>query len=158
MNFSTSKQYVRPPQRGIFPLDHDAECRPFMEVGQSQCFGHEQWSANFNLEKLELEGRGWFWSKMLVSTNLVLLFVAASLQWWIFVLATSNSIVISRMLEDVPRHALQMSRFIQGLLAMSYGQTTHVGREFGQCEYYAKLFFGRLHRQRLHQWESTTIE
>lgn len=32
MNFSTSKQYVRPPQRGIFPLDHDAECRPYMEV------------------------------------------------------------------------------------------------------------------------------
>eukprot|EP00536_Pseudo-nitzschia_multiseries_P008657 jgi/Psemu1/198667/e_gw1.223.52.1 len=31
MNFSTSKQYVRPPQRGIFPLDHDAECKPFME-------------------------------------------------------------------------------------------------------------------------------
>lgn len=33
MNFSTSKQYVRPPQRGIFPLDHDADCKPFMEVG-----------------------------------------------------------------------------------------------------------------------------
>jgi cytochrome c oxidase assembly protein subunit 19 len=32
MNFSTSKQFVRPPQRGIFPLDHDAECRPKMEV------------------------------------------------------------------------------------------------------------------------------
>ena len=31
MNFSTSKQYVRPPQRGIFPLDHDAECKPFIE-------------------------------------------------------------------------------------------------------------------------------
>mmetsp|Transcript_29107 Transcript_29107/g.81894 ORF Transcript_29107/g.81894 Transcript_29107/m.81894 type:complete len:138 (+) Transcript_29107:159-572(+) len=27
MNFSTSKQFVRPPQRGIFPLDHDAECQ-----------------------------------------------------------------------------------------------------------------------------------
>lgn len=31
MSFSTSKQYVRPPQRGIFPLDHDAECKKFME-------------------------------------------------------------------------------------------------------------------------------
>ena len=31
MNFSTSKQYVRPPQRGIFPLDHDSECKPFIE-------------------------------------------------------------------------------------------------------------------------------
>lgn len=31
MNFSTSKQFLRPPQRGIFPLDHDAECKPFME-------------------------------------------------------------------------------------------------------------------------------
>ena len=31
-NFSTSKQYVRPPQRGIFPLDHDADCRSNMEV------------------------------------------------------------------------------------------------------------------------------
>eukprot|EP00980_Cylindrotheca_fusiformis_P010128 scaffold2253_cov119-Cylindrotheca_fusiformis.AAC.3 len=32
MNFSTSKQFVRPPQRGIFPLDHDADCRPYMET------------------------------------------------------------------------------------------------------------------------------
>jgi hypothetical protein len=32
MSFSTSKQYVRPPQRGIFPLDHDSECRAKMEV------------------------------------------------------------------------------------------------------------------------------
>ena len=32
MNFSSSKQYVRPPQRGIFPLDHDGECKLFMEV------------------------------------------------------------------------------------------------------------------------------
>mmetsp|Transcript_21137 Transcript_21137/g.50236 ORF Transcript_21137/g.50236 Transcript_21137/m.50236 type:complete len:164 (+) Transcript_21137:2341-2832(+) len=31
MNFSTSKQFVKPPQRGIFPLDHDAECKPYME-------------------------------------------------------------------------------------------------------------------------------
>jgi cytochrome c oxidase assembly protein subunit 19 len=31
MNFSTPKQYVRPPQRGIFPLDHDSECKPFIE-------------------------------------------------------------------------------------------------------------------------------
>lgn len=31
MNFSGAKQTVRPPQRGIFPLDHDAECKPFME-------------------------------------------------------------------------------------------------------------------------------
>lgn len=31
MNFSTSKQYVRPPQRGIFQLDHDSECKPFIE-------------------------------------------------------------------------------------------------------------------------------
>ena len=34
MNFSTAKQYVRPPQRGIFPLDHDGECRKFMEVSE----------------------------------------------------------------------------------------------------------------------------
>jgi hypothetical protein len=32
MNFSSSKQFVRPPQRGIFPLDHDAECKPYMKV------------------------------------------------------------------------------------------------------------------------------
>ena len=31
MNFSSSKQYVRPPQRGVFQLDHDAECKPFIE-------------------------------------------------------------------------------------------------------------------------------
>jgi len=31
MNFSTSKQYVRPPQRGVFALDHDAECKTFIE-------------------------------------------------------------------------------------------------------------------------------
>jgi hypothetical protein len=33
MNFTASKQYVNPPQRGIFPLDHDAECKKPMEVG-----------------------------------------------------------------------------------------------------------------------------
>jgi len=32
MNFSGSKQFVRPPQRGIFPLDHDAECKQYMET------------------------------------------------------------------------------------------------------------------------------
>ena len=32
MNFSSAKQSVKPPQRGIFPLDHYAECKPFMEV------------------------------------------------------------------------------------------------------------------------------
>ena len=32
MNFSSSKQFVRPPQRGIFPLDHDSECKPYMET------------------------------------------------------------------------------------------------------------------------------
>lgn len=32
MNFSSAKQSVKPPQRGIFPLDHDAECKPFMKV------------------------------------------------------------------------------------------------------------------------------
>jgi len=32
MNFSASKQFVRPPQRGIFPLDHDDECKPQMKI------------------------------------------------------------------------------------------------------------------------------
>ena len=32
MNFSSSKQFVKPPQRGIFPLDHDSECKPQMKV------------------------------------------------------------------------------------------------------------------------------
>uniref|UniRef100_A0A6U0LMW1 CHCH domain-containing protein n=1 Tax=Minutocellus polymorphus TaxID=265543 RepID=A0A6U0LMW1_9STRA len=31
MNFSSGKQFVKPPQRGIFPLDHDAECKPKMQ-------------------------------------------------------------------------------------------------------------------------------
>ena len=31
MNFSSAKQTIKPPQRGIFPLDHDAECKPFKE-------------------------------------------------------------------------------------------------------------------------------
>mmetsp|Transcript_21053 Transcript_21053/g.29714 ORF Transcript_21053/g.29714 Transcript_21053/m.29714 type:complete len:122 (+) Transcript_21053:192-557(+) len=31
MNFSGSKQQVKPPQRGIFPLDHDAECKDVMK-------------------------------------------------------------------------------------------------------------------------------
>jgi len=31
MSFSSGKQHVKPPQRGIFPLDHDAECKPAME-------------------------------------------------------------------------------------------------------------------------------
>lgn len=32
MNFSSSKQFVNPPLRGIFPLDHDAECKKYMKV------------------------------------------------------------------------------------------------------------------------------
>jgi|AntRauTorckE5430_2_1112549.scaffolds.fasta_scaffold06206_2 cytochrome c oxidase assembly protein subunit 19 len=32
MNFSSSKQFVRPPQRGIFPLDHFSECKPEKET------------------------------------------------------------------------------------------------------------------------------
>lgn len=32
MSFSSGKQHVKPPQRGIFPLDHDAECKPAMEA------------------------------------------------------------------------------------------------------------------------------
>jgi len=32
MNFSAGKQFVKPPQRGIFPLDHDAECKTKMKV------------------------------------------------------------------------------------------------------------------------------
>ena len=32
MNFSSAKQFVRPPQRGIFPLDHFAECKPEKEI------------------------------------------------------------------------------------------------------------------------------
>lgn len=32
MNFSSSKQNIKPPQRGIFPLDHDSECKPHMQV------------------------------------------------------------------------------------------------------------------------------
>lgn len=28
---SNGKQVVRPPQRGIFPLDHEASCRSYME-------------------------------------------------------------------------------------------------------------------------------
>lgn len=35
MSFSSGKQHVKPPQRGIFPLDHDAECKPAMEVSNS---------------------------------------------------------------------------------------------------------------------------
>eukprot|EP00562_Extubocellulus_spinifer_P002054 CAMPEP_0178478972 /NCGR_PEP_ID=MMETSP0696-20121128/4939_1 /TAXON_ID=265572 /ORGANISM="Extubocellulus spinifer, Strain CCMP396" /LENGTH=110 /DNA_ID=CAMNT_0020106365 /DNA_START=209 /DNA_END=538 /DNA_ORIENTATION=- len=31
MNFSAGKQFVKPPQRGIFPLDHDAECKTKMK-------------------------------------------------------------------------------------------------------------------------------
>lgn len=31
MNFSTAKQTIKPPQRGIFPLDHDSECKPYKE-------------------------------------------------------------------------------------------------------------------------------
>jgi len=36
MNFSSGKQFVRPPQRGIFPLDHDSECKKHMEVRKEE--------------------------------------------------------------------------------------------------------------------------
>jgi cytochrome c oxidase assembly protein subunit 19 len=32
MSFSGGKQFVRPPQRGVFPLDHDSECKQPMQV------------------------------------------------------------------------------------------------------------------------------
>jgi cytochrome c oxidase assembly protein subunit 19 len=32
MNFSAGKQFVRPPQRGVFPLDHDSECKENMKL------------------------------------------------------------------------------------------------------------------------------
>eukprot|EP00553_Chaetoceros_curvisetus_P004248 CAMPEP_0204630260 /NCGR_PEP_ID=MMETSP0717-20131115/20011_1 /ASSEMBLY_ACC=CAM_ASM_000666 /TAXON_ID=230516 /ORGANISM="Chaetoceros curvisetus" /LENGTH=114 /DNA_ID=CAMNT_0051647451 /DNA_START=11 /DNA_END=355 /DNA_ORIENTATION=- len=41
MNFSASRQFVKPPQRGIFPLDHDAECKPKME-SYLQCLKDEK--------------------------------------------------------------------------------------------------------------------
>ena len=31
MNFSSSKQTIKPPQRGIFPLDHESECKDYMK-------------------------------------------------------------------------------------------------------------------------------
>eukprot|EP00545_Synedropsis_sp_CCMP1620_P001851 CAMPEP_0119005584 /NCGR_PEP_ID=MMETSP1176-20130426/1811_1 /TAXON_ID=265551 /ORGANISM="Synedropsis recta cf, Strain CCMP1620" /LENGTH=119 /DNA_ID=CAMNT_0006957415 /DNA_START=76 /DNA_END=432 /DNA_ORIENTATION=- len=31
MSFSSGKQYVKPPQRGIFPLDHESECKAAMQ-------------------------------------------------------------------------------------------------------------------------------
>ena len=45
MNFSGSKQTIKPPQRGIFPLDHDSECKPYMEVR----FGKEHHNKEFLL-------------------------------------------------------------------------------------------------------------
>ena len=32
MSMGAGKQVVRPPQRGIFPLDHDGECREPMQM------------------------------------------------------------------------------------------------------------------------------
>mmetsp|Transcript_6783 Transcript_6783/g.14615 ORF Transcript_6783/g.14615 Transcript_6783/m.14615 type:complete len:83 (-) Transcript_6783:304-552(-) len=29
-NFSGQRQVVKPPERGIFPLDHEGECKTFM--------------------------------------------------------------------------------------------------------------------------------
>ena len=54
MNFSTAKQVVKPPQRGIFPLDHDAECRSKMEVGKSAEV-HRMYSESF----LEYMAQAW---------------------------------------------------------------------------------------------------
>jgi cytochrome c oxidase assembly protein subunit 19 len=45
MNFSSSKQWVKPPQRGIFPLDHDKECKEYMEIYLS-CLKREQQQHN----------------------------------------------------------------------------------------------------------------
>ncbi|GMH90959.1 hypothetical protein TL16_g11921 [Triparma laevis f. inornata] len=30
MNFSSQKQTIKPPLRGIFPLDHFSECKPHL--------------------------------------------------------------------------------------------------------------------------------
>jgi hypothetical protein len=48
MNFSTSKQFVKPPQRGIFPLDHDAECKPYMEVRNGVLPCGDEWITALN--------------------------------------------------------------------------------------------------------------
>lgn len=45
MNFSSSKQWVKPPQRGIFPLDHDRECKEYMETYLA-CLKREQQQHN----------------------------------------------------------------------------------------------------------------
>lgn len=47
MNFSSGKQFVKPPQRGIFPLDHDAECKPKMQVRTSR---EKVWSWCWSVE------------------------------------------------------------------------------------------------------------
>lgn len=41
MNFSSAKQTIKPPQRGIFPLDHDSECKSYKEKYLS-CLKDEQ--------------------------------------------------------------------------------------------------------------------
>jgi hypothetical protein len=33
--FGGSRVQARPPERGIFPLDHEGECREAMKVGRS---------------------------------------------------------------------------------------------------------------------------
>ena len=56
MSFSGGKQMVRPPQRGIFPLDHEAECKPMVQV--SHCiFGGESFITRRRLIGVFSRGR-----------------------------------------------------------------------------------------------------
>eukprot|EP01083_Nonionella_stella_P057531 150977_1 len=60
MNFSSNKQFVKPPQRGIFPLDHESECKSHMTTYLSCLNSREAKSQHHkcrNLSKLYLECR-----------------------------------------------------------------------------------------------------
>ena len=35
--FGGTRVQVKPPERGVFPLDHDGECRAKMDVRKSSC-------------------------------------------------------------------------------------------------------------------------
>ena len=65
MSFSGGKQMVRPPQRGIFPLDHEAECKPMVQVCHLNRFGSEKY-ANDTGETFDLViGNAFFYECLL---------------------------------------------------------------------------------------------
>ena len=121
MNFSSGKQFVKPPQRGIFPLDHDAECKPKMQVSSMvvwRCIPvREKDDVDLESDEVLLRCAGCWVGTWFVKIYRYATHVFVSLH----ALQSRAAPEISRMSKGGETAASQMSRIVQGLFAMPDG-------------------------------------